>query len=210
MAYAWDKSISKGHCGSEYGDTLGPPIVNLVLDFIISVLPIPAIWALQMPPKKKAALTCILSLGFAICAMNIARLSYVATSNSEDFTYILMLIALFAHLETYIGICVACLPTLGPIIWRKRLDGSTDRRRWRPGDYQYFQNRKGSQKHLRDLESFDNDNVPLADLGMPQAGSASVFATSAPQHPDLNWSLLSRDVIKVDTDLRVYKSRVTA
>ncbi|KAI9664133.1 MAG: hypothetical protein M1821_007624 [Bathelium mastoideum] len=206
IAFAWDKSISKGHCGSKYSDTFGPPIVNLVLDFIISVLPIPAIGALQLPAKKKAALSCILSIGFVICAMNIVRLSYGATLDLEDVTYTLLFIALFAGLEAFIGIIIACLPTLGPIIWRIRSDGSTDHNRWRANDYQLSLNRKEPRRYLRDLESLDNDNVPLTDFGMPQAGSTSVFAPSIPQRADLNRPLPSRNVIKVDTDLRVYDS----
>lgn len=39
-------------------------VTDVVTDLIIMAMPIPLIWTLQMPKRKKVAVTCIFALGF--------------------------------------------------------------------------------------------------------------------------------------------------
>jgi hypothetical protein len=63
FSYAWDKSIPGGYCGDATKNYLAIGIVNMVVDFSILFLPMPILWNLQMPIKKKVAIIGILSLG---------------------------------------------------------------------------------------------------------------------------------------------------
>ena len=63
FAFNWDKSIS-GVCGDQALNYVVAIVVNLFLDVVIISLPMPLIWGLQIPSKKKVALCVIFGLGF--------------------------------------------------------------------------------------------------------------------------------------------------
>ena len=206
LAYAWDKTIPGGRCGSVYADLLGIPIMNLILDFLITILPMPSLWALQMPRKTKVQLSGVLGLGIgcvyfssscssiicdpseigasealtfvhSICAMNFARMAYLSHANLEDFTYVILVVSLFANLEVYIGIIIACLPTLGPIV-------RTDKAKQQPSPLQSclsrslhcWRPRKAARKEIccvknptngpkeRPYVSLEDGSLPLTNL----------------------------------------------
>lgn len=52
-----------GHCGGITKQEISSSAVNMILDLAIVVLPMPEIWLLQLPFKKKIAINVILSLG---------------------------------------------------------------------------------------------------------------------------------------------------
>lgn len=59
------KQHPNGHCRDmQYSDyaTVG---MNMFLDLAIFVLPMPTLWSLQLPAKKKAIITVMFSLGLA-------------------------------------------------------------------------------------------------------------------------------------------------
>lgn len=60
--FTWDKTI-QGVCGSTTHAYLAIAIVNLVIDLSIVALPMPVLWSLKMPYKKKLAISGILCLG---------------------------------------------------------------------------------------------------------------------------------------------------
>lgn len=64
FAFTWDKTIPGGVCGDSTTAYLAIAIVNLIIDLMVLVLPMPVLWSLQMPFRKKAAISGILGLGF--------------------------------------------------------------------------------------------------------------------------------------------------
>lgn len=62
FAYSWDK-LREGHCGNEHDVYLSSGIMNLFIDVIIVVLPMPMLWGLQLGLAKKLALTFIFGVG---------------------------------------------------------------------------------------------------------------------------------------------------
>ncbi|KAI9715534.1 MAG: hypothetical protein M1828_000786 [Chrysothrix sp. TS-e1954] len=190
LAYSWDKTIAGGRCGSAYADTLGPPIVNLLLDFMITVLPMPSLWALQIPRRTKLQLSGILGLGLGVCAMNIARVAYVSHVNLDDFTYVLLLIGLLANLEVYLGIIIACLPTLGPVLQRgKSSRGATTTSSWLSRSLPHLRSRRGTSRDIgsggQATTGPKEDRYVRLDEGMlPLTNLAR--QTSEPEHESLN------------------------
>ena len=64
LAYNWNKTISAGHCGSQYAEIIYPPTVNLLLDVFIITMPMPLLWKLNLPFKKKITITMVICLSF--------------------------------------------------------------------------------------------------------------------------------------------------
>lgn len=62
IAFNWDKTLD-GQCGSTVGEEVSFAIVNMILDGIIVILPMPVVWRLQMPVKKKIGISCMFGLG---------------------------------------------------------------------------------------------------------------------------------------------------
>ncbi|KAI9660212.1 MAG: hypothetical protein M1831_003519 [Alyxoria varia] len=114
VALQWDKSIH-GQCGSVVGQQIALAVVNMVIDAIIVALPMPVVWHLQMPVKKKIGISSMFALGLIICIMNAARIAIVVLADQEDFTYTLVDVGVFSGLEIWFGVIAACVPTLGPL-----------------------------------------------------------------------------------------------
>jgi len=63
IAYSFDKTIPDGHCGDLLKFELYTAILNLIMDSIIVILPMPMLWRLQMQTKKKIGLIIVLGMG---------------------------------------------------------------------------------------------------------------------------------------------------
>ncbi|KAL8906218.1 MAG: hypothetical protein Q9171_006361 [Xanthocarpia ochracea] len=76
----------------------------------------PSLWKLQMPTKKKVGISVLFGLGLLVVAVMAWRLGItVHPTTKNDFVYGLGNIGLVTHLEVWIGISVACIPTLAPL-----------------------------------------------------------------------------------------------
>jgi len=62
IAFNWDKTLH-GQCGSTAGEEISFAIVNMIIDGMIVFLPMPVVWRLQMPVKKKISISCMFGLG---------------------------------------------------------------------------------------------------------------------------------------------------
>lgn len=63
FAYNWDKTIVGGKCGNQPTIYFSAGLMNLLLDIVILVLPMPMLWGLKMPLFKKIALTAVFGMG---------------------------------------------------------------------------------------------------------------------------------------------------
>ncbi|GJC96504.1 Integral membrane protein [Colletotrichum higginsianum IMI 349063] len=206
--------VPGGHCRDITIDQIVSVTINIVLDIAMTVLPMPALWGLQMPLKNKIAVSAMFGMGFATIAIMIWRLvNTVVTIGDPDFVYNLHDIGLISLLELWIGIIIACLPTLGPLFktyvkpavsrfGSKLTDPSTDK--------------GGAAVHLKDLSSsghsgrhlprrtYDKlgDNVSYDDLEraeMPGAGAA--VTTKCQFSPEFEAPRGSRPGIYVHQDI---------
>ncbi|KAK3167522.1 hypothetical protein OEA41_010649 [Lepraria neglecta] len=109
----WDLLLP-GVCGSTIGAVVATSIVNVTVDLIIIILPMPMIWQLQMAVRRKIALTVTFGLGFIVCIIKILRIVLGAQIQIDDFTYDLAKLAIVTDLEPLLGITIACLPLFPP------------------------------------------------------------------------------------------------
>lgn len=59
----WNPLMRGGHCFSPYGTFQATGIFNVISDFLIFLLPMPSVWKLQLPRKKKMLMIIIFGAG---------------------------------------------------------------------------------------------------------------------------------------------------
>ena len=62
IAYRWQRS-GHGHCGTQKSFDLFVGVVNLFLDIVIVIMPMPILWRLQMATTKKIHVSSMFALG---------------------------------------------------------------------------------------------------------------------------------------------------
>ncbi|CAK7199777.1 hypothetical protein SEUCBS139899_002460 [Sporothrix eucalyptigena] len=99
-------------------------IMNIVTDFIIFMVPIPAIRNLRLPLRQKILVMSIFCLGFFTCIISIVRLFTLrAALNSDDGTWDNSPTSWWTTIELNCGILCSSIATLRPLI-RKLSPGS--------------------------------------------------------------------------------------
>ncbi|KAI0095751.1 hypothetical protein GGR51DRAFT_544669 [Nemania sp. FL0031] len=113
---AWDQVLNPTNCRPSEIHEITSVAVNLFLDLAVVLVPIPVVSKLQMPLSKKIGITAIFSLGFGVIGIMSWRLYTTSHDSKPDLVYDLYILALQSHLELWLGIIAANLPTLGPLI----------------------------------------------------------------------------------------------
>ncbi|XXH05347.1 hypothetical protein Hte_011773 [Hypoxylon texense] len=109
--------VEWGHCRemsiSDFA-TLG---TNITLDIAIIILPMPVLWNLKMPLRNKISISIMFSIGFVTIGVMCWRIAAAArTRSNPDYTYNFPLTAVLSFCELWLGIIVACIPTLAPLL----------------------------------------------------------------------------------------------
>ncbi|CAK7210381.1 hypothetical protein SBRCBS47491_000761 [Sporothrix bragantina] len=92
-------------------------IMNIVTDFIIFMVPIPAIRHLRLPLRQKIMVMSIFCLGFFTCIISIVRLFTLrAALNSDDPTWDNSPTSWWTTIELNCGILCSSIATLRPLI----------------------------------------------------------------------------------------------
>ncbi|KAJ4387614.1 hypothetical protein N0V93_008210 [Gnomoniopsis smithogilvyi] len=90
--------------------------INMLLDLAVFILPLPTLWSLNMAPRKKVVVTIMFSFGLATIAVMIWRVVWTHQYRTNpDFTTYLGWIGLVSQFELWLGLIVACIPTLAPL-----------------------------------------------------------------------------------------------
>lgn len=104
-------------------------VFDVVVDLAIMILPIPLVWALQMPIKRKIAVTSMFLVGALAIACGATRLaifaeilgpalfsqSDVAGVSTSDSIGIISILMFWGMLEMGVAMVAVCLPTLRPL-----------------------------------------------------------------------------------------------
>ncbi|KAJ3553771.1 hypothetical protein NPX13_g10800 [Xylaria arbuscula] len=147
VAKIWNEDIP-GHCLDTVALFLGGSIADVVFDFLILVLPLPALIKLQLPLPKKISVVGIFVLGglanasgttTRTCILSLVRFLGAETAiwDRSDITWISWLPLIWAVAEPCLGTVCACLPILQPLaqIAKRRitkLSGTTPSKVSRP------------------------------------------------------------------------------
>jgi len=106
----------------------GPGAVNTLLDFYVFVLPIPTLWKLQMPFRRKLAVISVFAFGGAAVIMGLIRFhSLVAVQSLFETSRGIGEIIIVAALELNLATIAVNLPAIRSIWIRNSSNQSTSR-----------------------------------------------------------------------------------
>ncbi|TDZ71597.1 hypothetical protein CTRI78_v001984 [Colletotrichum trifolii] len=116
----WLLDLGNRNCGNQPAadGTLG--VVNLMTDIVVLVMPISYLWRLRLESFKKIALIVTFSLGIFTCIVSGLRLYYLAHLKYTDVTFGIPNALVFSALEPAVGITLACIPFLRPLLGRSQ------------------------------------------------------------------------------------------
>ncbi|KAJ5802054.1 uncharacterized protein N7503_004504 [Penicillium pulvis] len=105
----WDKSID-GHCFNANLFFIVNQAFNVLMDFVILVLPVPMIWGLHRAWQDKLALNGVFAIGAFVCFASIYRIVVLFWISPVDPTYTVYQATLWTHIEPSVGLICSCLP----------------------------------------------------------------------------------------------------
>ncbi|KAI7552652.1 hypothetical protein KC331_g1743 [Hortaea werneckii] len=70
----WDPQVQGGACMSAEKYWVSVAGLDIALDGLVLVLPLPGIWGLRLPRRQKGGLVMVFLLGFFVCAVSVVRL----------------------------------------------------------------------------------------------------------------------------------------
>ncbi|KAK0629345.1 hypothetical protein B0T17DRAFT_615131 [Bombardia bombarda] len=108
------KPVAWGSCKDVSQSQLASNSINAVLDMSIVVLPLPSLWNLKMALRRKLSVMAMFSVGFATVAVMWYRI-YTTVHGNPDPVLALADVGLLSLLELWLGIIVACMPTVAPV-----------------------------------------------------------------------------------------------
>ena len=117
-----------GQCIDEYAILISSSFINVAMDILVLVIPIIAIWGLQMPAAKKRRLSAVFVLGGLAVLASVARLGYqFAVAKDPNQSIAFTINCLLKLIEQSIGVIVSCLPILPAFYQRLRGTRSNSR-----------------------------------------------------------------------------------
>ncbi|KAL8670191.1 MAG: hypothetical protein Q9168_005256 [Polycauliona sp. 1 TL-2023] len=115
--YAWDQVLgtSQGHCINEYKFFVGSGSVNVILNVLVFVLPMPLLWRLRTTPRQQIILTAIFTLAGFVVLVSIVWVVVLANLQASDVTWNFINAGIWSALEPSMAVICACLPSLRPL-----------------------------------------------------------------------------------------------
>ncbi|KAK4102572.1 hypothetical protein N658DRAFT_423405 [Parathielavia hyrcaniae] len=114
FAFNWDKTMS-GTCGDQRLFYIWLGGINVVVEAVILLMPVPFIYGLQMETFKKLVVIGLFSVGWMTCAVTIYRQATLPHLYFEDMTYTGVLATIFTGIEPSVALSLACVPFLRPL-----------------------------------------------------------------------------------------------
>ncbi|KAF4786043.1 integral membrane protein [Colletotrichum scovillei] len=182
----WLLDLKNRHCGNQPAADGTMGVLNMITDIIVLVMPISHLWSLRLEMYKKVALIVTFSLGVFTCIVSALRLYYLANLVYLDVTFNIPNALIFSALEPGVGITLACIPFLRPLLGRSsystkgtanyyssngKSDGLSNRRSKRQSDGFVLVDNL-SQQHLREAEQ--SDSAPTMPSKVTYSRSSSV------------------------------------
>ncbi|KAL8728135.1 MAG: hypothetical protein Q9181_005452 [Wetmoreana brouardii] len=99
----------------DYGIAQG--VMNLISDFYLLIIPIPAVMSLQLPQKKKFGVIAIFMTGFLACVVSTVSLGLrIIYNKTEDITWNVVTLYIMTIVEMNVGLMVACMPSIATVL----------------------------------------------------------------------------------------------
>ncbi|KUJ24397.1 uncharacterized protein LY89DRAFT_776523 [Mollisia scopiformis] len=117
-------SSSSPSCFDQHNIYLADTIVSVLTDFAVLIIPMPLMWVLHLPLRRRLRVIGLLGAGGLAVAASVARLvMLLRTGDSPDRTITTVDISLLGVAETSIGLICATLPALNVLFSRYVVEG---------------------------------------------------------------------------------------
>ncbi|RJE19067.1 hypothetical protein PHISCL_08592 [Aspergillus sclerotialis] len=118
ISYGWNP-VPDGSCRSLVTQEILSISLNIFLDTIIALLPMPTLWKLHVNTRKKITIGIMFGLGLVVVAIMAWRLEITLDPETNaDFVYSLHIVGLVSFLELWLSMIVVSLPTMAPLYRR--------------------------------------------------------------------------------------------
>ncbi|KAK1580371.1 uncharacterized protein LY79DRAFT_304934 [Colletotrichum navitas] len=114
----WLLDLKSRNCGNQPAADGTMGVLNMITDIAVLIMPIPHLWKLRLETYKKVALIVTFSLGVFTCVVSALRLYYLANLGYYDIIFNIPSALIFSTLEPGVGITLACIPFLRPLLGR--------------------------------------------------------------------------------------------
>ncbi|KAI0400013.1 hypothetical protein F4802DRAFT_620395 [Xylaria palmicola] len=154
----------KGHCIDTHASILATSAINVVSDVTIFIIPLVAVWELQLRPKAKIGISIVFAVGILATAACTVRLYYgVELTRSSDATWLIEGVGTWAMVEFATVILVACFP-LFPRLYKHLLKRDKNSTIELSDAYRSGSKKKASQLSPRTPASHDGDGSSTTEL----------------------------------------------
>lgn len=103
-------------CLDQYAILVSASVINVVSDVAVLLIPVQAVWRLQMARNRKVGLFVVFAFGAFAPLSSIARLAYqIPEANDANRTKVLVIVIILAQAENVIAVIVGCMPVLA--VW---------------------------------------------------------------------------------------------
>ncbi|MCJ1254431.1 hypothetical protein MMC24_002246 [Lignoscripta atroalba] len=168
FAFNWNQTIPGGSCKNQILSYILTGALNIITDVMVLSLPIPMVWKLQTPRANKIVLTGIFGLGFfflaslpsSICIISIVRLITLVGVSYTDITYSVVDALIWSMLEPALGITLACLPVMRPLL-PKTFPGRSEKRSKDSSN----SGRAAKAFYAKNFRQIDDQEYPLRPVG---------------------------------------------
>ncbi|ROW11215.1 hypothetical protein VMCG_01306 [Cytospora schulzeri] len=123
FSYVWSRWDGRyeGKCINMTAQTFVCAAMNIVLDVIIFLLPIPQLLKLETNWRAKLGVILVFMLGLFVTICSIARLRFLSSwASSTNPTYDYGPLAVWSLIELYAGVICACLPGMASLFRRMK------------------------------------------------------------------------------------------
>ena len=95
---------------------MGAKAYSAFTDIVLALVPVLALWTLQIRMRLKVAIVAVLSLGFVAGAAAIVKTAKLPELSAADFTWTPVTLTYWYQTENWLIIIAGCIPTLKPFI----------------------------------------------------------------------------------------------
>ncbi|CAN9210265.1 unnamed protein product [Alternaria alternata] len=117
----WDLTLKPtSRCINDNAARFAHGFLNMITDLMVALLPVPAIWRLQLVRRQKIALVCLLCVGWIVCIISALRIQslFVFFRHPKDPLYYAAPPIYWASIEQNLSIVCACVPAMKPLVVR--------------------------------------------------------------------------------------------
>ncbi|KAJ5404202.1 hypothetical protein N7509_004073 [Penicillium cosmopolitanum] len=196
----WDHSVP-GKCFDANVFFIVNQAFNIVMDFVILILPIPMIWGLHRSWQDKLALNGVFALGAFVCFASIYRIVVLFWISPTDPTYTVYQATLWTHIEPSVGLICSCLPIIRGLFPAIKL-----KNRSKNSQQPYYINTDRSNAHWISKSSPRSPDLEYMKMQATMYGSQSPYerCASATKGTFLGDNLQTQPLgISVQTDISI-------